>query len=114
MDSIRAFWDRMSFVVSSKASSGHHSTQVGPSSRSEQRSQILTTFVSGSRVMAPKSQASKHQPQPLQRSSSMRMTPFSSDCVRAFRGHATTQGASSHNRHVSDAFVVGKSEPHGS
>ena len=47
---IRAFCANWSFVVKSKASSGHHLTHLGSPS---QRSQILTFLSSGCKVMAP-------------------------------------------------------------
>jgi hypothetical protein len=53
------------------------------------------------------SQASMHQPQPSHFSSSTEMTPVSCDCSSPSRGHAATQGASSHSLHATAKFMKG-------
>src|SRR4030042_4799606 len=47
-----------------------------------------------------------HHPQPLHLSCSTDITPVSSDCVKASRGHAATQGGSSHSLHVTAMFTI--------
>jgi hypothetical protein len=72
-----------------------------------QRLQIITTLFSGSKVMLPKSHASIHHPQPSHLFSFRMMTPSFSDCIKAFRGQAATQGASSQSLQVRAMLNVG-------
>jgi len=84
VDSERAFWGQISMHLGWD--------------RPEHRSHITISLHRLSSAIAPKSQASMHQPQPTQRTLSNRMVPLASLVLRAWRGHAAMHGGSSHWR----------------
>jgi len=102
--SLKSFSAASSESTISSASSGHASTHFGSP---WQRSHAMDFPVSQLMVIPPCSQACTHQSQPLHFFSFMISKPVSSDCERAFSGHALTHLASLHARQDSAKLKSG-------
>ena len=68
---------------------------------------MTTVLVLSSKAMAPNGQASKHQPQPVQRTLSSLMVSVASSRLRAFLGQALMQGVFRQNRQATTSIRVG-------
>ncbi len=93
-----------SVVTMSSASSGQASLHLGSP---PQKSQAMTTPVSGCSTIPPCGQAWMHQSQPLHCFSLTIRMPVFSAWISAFSGQALTHGASSQNLHARAKLNMG-------